>query len=176
VQFDESGEYVAGKAQDQRIYVWELKNPPRVTAKPVVPSLALSGYQTAAFCSTEYLLVSNEDGSVYSYEYKSPTHILDQVGRLTSSAQFRVGNNADTVFVFDTVRLLAGRCGRSLQNISEQNSRIENLADDGAGNIVLIARREITRIGRAFYILGLPIWKIDWPSIKREPSQSDANL
>src|SRR5262249_11075505 len=145
------------------------QQPPRMKAKSVLPSDATYGRQTAEFCSQGILLVGDQTGSIYRHTYKLTDTKPAQVGRLASGdITYRVSTDRDTVFAFDSFRLLAGRCGESLHNITEHNSQINDLVDDDAGGIVLVAGRDLARIGRSFYVLGLPIWRMGWPAIRRQ--------
>jgi WD40 repeat protein len=169
VVFDASGEYVAGRAQDQQIYVWQLNKPPRATAKALISSGGFSPEdrgQNVVFCPQgDRLLVSTEDGGLYAVQYKNPTQQRSQIGRLTSGdTHFLVADDQRTVFVYDSGRLVTGLCGEYLSTVIEHNSQIMNFVGDGMGSIVLIARTDVTRIGRAFYLFGLPIWGLPWPA------------
>jgi len=166
VTFDRAGEFVGGKAQDQNFYVWRLNAPPRATAKPVIQeSQARAGF----FCpASEQVIVGTEDGRLYSLDYEKDNAKPRQVGRVASgNIRFESSVDHGDIFVFDTVRLLAGKCGGNLRSIAESDTAIVDVVGDSRGNIVIISSGGLSKIGRSFYLLGLPVWRVSWPAVKR---------
>lgn len=130
--------------------------------------------QNAIFCANNsQVLVSAEYGSIHSARVDPWPLKLEfkQIGRLTgSSVSFRIANDKETIFAYDSVRLAAGTCDE-LRTITEHDSKILQIASDGQGNLVLISGLDLLRLGRAFYLWGMPVWSIDWPEILPEPDQ-----
>jgi hypothetical protein len=80
--------------------------------------------------------------------------------------RFALSSNEQTVVAFNDVRLAAGLCTENLDRVLDHDSDIETVAGDGNGHLVIIAKQHLTRVGRVFYVWGLPVWRSDWPAIK----------
>lgn len=165
IVFNSTGDYVAGKAQDQSFYIWRLSDPPRAMAKPPISSSTPA--KSGVFCPGSTLaLLGTQDGEVFAVDYTSTTPKPRQVGRVASEdIHFRFSPNYPTVFVYDTVRLLAGHCGDELNSITESSTEILGVTGDSNGNLVVVSSGGLSRIGRSFYLLGLSAWKVRWPPI-----------
>ncbi len=167
VVFDAASKYIAGRAQDGQTYIWQLASPPRTNAKPGVEQR--SGYeygQNAFFCANDSrVLLSAQDGSIHSARLDHWPLEFKQIGRLAPSfVNFRMSNDQQTIFAYDSVRLAAGTC-EDLRTVTEHNSNIFEIVSDGRGNLVLIGERDLLRLGRAFYLWGVPVWRIGWPEL-----------
>jgi hypothetical protein len=167
----QTNDYAAGRAQNRSLYVWQISNPPRAEAKPVPQSLDAS----FAFCpNSSKLWFASDDGNVYSVDYKKKSDELRTIGRAAGRVAFVQAKDAAMMFVFDPLRLSVGNCDGSLRSVTESKVNITNVVDDGAGDLVLITYDDLVRVGRSFYVFGLPVWKIGWPQTLRRDQDLDA--
>lgn len=167
VVFNDADQYAAGQAQNGLIYIWKLASPPRADALPAVGNLdKFNDGQSAFFCANSgQVLVGATDGSIYSAQLKDLPVKMSQIGRLARPpVQFRMASDQQTVFAYDSVRLATGTCD-DLHIILEHDSNIIRIVTGQEKSLVLVAERDLVRLGRSFYMWGIPVWQIGWPGI-----------
>jgi len=169
VVFDASETYAIGKAQDKKFYAWKLESPPGTMAKPVLESTRKPD-STATICPDgSHVLIGSEDGSIHSATLAPADRKSRSIGWLGAGApSFYSLKDRATVVVHDGGRLAITNCNADLLTIHEQRSKIMDVVDDTRGNLVVVGEREVSRIGKSFYIFGIPVWNIPLPGVARQ--------
>ncbi len=174
--FDESGQFVAGRAQDKLFHVWALAKPPGTSAKPIY-SEELSGFssdrrQSAFFCTQPGgALISGGDGTIHHVPIAAEIGPPRQIGRLSpGELRFAPATDDQTVFVFSANQLAYGACGSAPRVALEHASDITGLSNDKQGNLIVMGARDVVRLGRYFYLFGMPVWQMPWPAVRHEAS------
>jgi WD40 repeat protein len=169
IWYSPGADWVVGLANDQRLHLWQPTQPPGLTrGKGLLPgNYEGDSSPSVAFSTTgNFIAVLAPDGNLYSWQLGGATELGTPVVRHYAGAQMKFSSDSLFIYSADSSGLYLGRVGEKMSIVANSKSAIQAVAvAPDAEHLMVLAENHVIVAKRYVYLWGIPIWKLQWPTI-----------
>jgi hypothetical protein len=172
VRFSPNGQWAAGVAQDQAVYVWSLAALPNQVLVASLPGPEREQRQYTPMVNFSpqgnYLVDRATEGSFYAWKVESQPDLSKPITHPTAQSLTAVCTaDGRSLFLLGGNSLEWGDLGEPLWEVMRADHEIQDIAITPRGDkLIVLGSRHLTVVRRRFYCWGLPVWDRTWPAVQ----------